>query len=287
MKQRKEGLFDEIIFPGGKTKAFTMSYDDGTIHDRRFVRILNDCGIKATFNLNSGFFGLERKNLAGPLEGIDVSVIPEEEVNHLYEGHEIAGHGLMHASPVNVGMPRFVTETVEDKANLERITGKVIRGYAYPFGMYNADVKEALRLTGYHYARVVDTTGRFDLPEDFLEWKGTAHHNDKKLMALAEDFCSDGGFSLMKKLFYVWGHSYEFEGDKSWEMIEAFCTYMKEHGEGVWFATNIEIYDYVAAFRSLEYGAEGELIYNPSGLPVSFKRDGAIYTVKPLETVSL
>ena len=59
MKQRKEGLFDEIIFPGGKTKAFTMSYDDGTIHDRRFVRILNDCGIKATFNLNSGFFGQE------------------------------------------------------------------------------------------------------------------------------------------------------------------------------------------------------------------------------------
>ena len=285
MKLRKEGLFDDVVFPGGKTKAFTMSYDDGTIHDRRFVKILDQYGIRATFNLNSGFFGIERKNLHEPLEGIDVSVIDENEVNDLYKGHEVAGHGLMHASPVNVGAPRFMTETIEDRLKLEAVTGKMVRGYAYPFGMYNDDIKNILRLAGYRYARVVETTGTFLLPQDFLEWRGTCHHNDRKLMELAEDFCSDSGFALMKKLFYVWGHSYEFAGDNSWEMIETFCRYMKEHGEKVWFATNIEIADYVNAFRSLEYGAGGDMIYNPSGLTVSIMRDFKVYTIKPLETV--
>ena len=38
-------------------KYFTMSFDDGTIQDRRFVKILNNYGLKCTFNLNSGLFG--------------------------------------------------------------------------------------------------------------------------------------------------------------------------------------------------------------------------------------
>ncbi len=45
--KRERALFDEIIFPNGKSKAFTMSYDDGTIHDRRLVEIMNRYGIRA------------------------------------------------------------------------------------------------------------------------------------------------------------------------------------------------------------------------------------------------
>ena len=52
--KRERALFDEIIFPNGKSKAFTMSYDDGTIHDRRLVEIMNRYGIRGTFNLNAG-----------------------------------------------------------------------------------------------------------------------------------------------------------------------------------------------------------------------------------------
>ena len=41
-------------YPGGKFKALTFSYDDGTIHDRRLVEIFNQNGCKGTFHLNSG-----------------------------------------------------------------------------------------------------------------------------------------------------------------------------------------------------------------------------------------
>ena len=33
---------------------FLISFDDGTIYDRRFVTLLNQYHLKGTFNLNSG-----------------------------------------------------------------------------------------------------------------------------------------------------------------------------------------------------------------------------------------
>ena len=42
------------LYPGGKPKAFNISYDDGVLQDVRFVALLNKYGLKGTFNLNSG-----------------------------------------------------------------------------------------------------------------------------------------------------------------------------------------------------------------------------------------
>jgi len=280
--KRTGALIDEIVFPNNKSKAFTLSYDDGIVHDRRLVDIMNRWGIRGTFNLNSGFFGLVDNN--GPL---DFSRINEDEVNELYKGHEIAGHGLNHASPTLVGSSAFMYETIEDKANLERIAGKLVRGYAYPFGHYDARTKDILRNAGYHFARTVEVTHTFALPTDFLEWNATCHHNDARLMELAEDFCKNDFINMNKQLFYVWGHSYEFQGENNWEVIENLCQYMHDHGEDVWFATNIEIYDYVTAYRNLEYSAEGNMIYNPGGIEVNIKRGGKIYKLPPLTTVTI
>ena len=35
-------------------KIFILSFDDGTVYDKRFVELLNKYDIRATFNLNSG-----------------------------------------------------------------------------------------------------------------------------------------------------------------------------------------------------------------------------------------
>ena len=42
------------------------------------------------------------------------------------------------------------------------------------------------------------------------------------------------------KLMYVWGHSYEFDVDRSWATMEDFCAKMA-YREDVWYATNGEI----------------------------------------------
>ena len=41
------------LYPGGKRKAFNITYDDGVLQDVRFVQLLNRYGLKGTFNLNS------------------------------------------------------------------------------------------------------------------------------------------------------------------------------------------------------------------------------------------
>ena len=39
-----------ITYPGGRTKALTLSYDDGRDYDRRLVKIFNDHGLKGTYH---------------------------------------------------------------------------------------------------------------------------------------------------------------------------------------------------------------------------------------------
>ena len=44
----------DMLFPGGKAKAFTLSYDDGVESDFRLADLMRKYGVKGTFNVNSG-----------------------------------------------------------------------------------------------------------------------------------------------------------------------------------------------------------------------------------------
>lgn len=79
-------------FPHGKTKALTMSYDDGRLQDERLVGIFNRCGLRGTFNLNYGIMQNDRTR------------IPAERVKELYAGHEVATHTLTHPT---IGRGKF------------------------------------------------------------------------------------------------------------------------------------------------------------------------------------
>ena len=68
-------------------------------------------------------------------------------------------------------------------------------------------------------------------------------------------------------LFYLWGHSYEFNDNDNWNVIEEFAEYIGNR-EDIWYATNGEIYDYVQAFNGLQFAANGAFIRNPSATDV-------------------
>lgn len=262
--------FDTLLFPGGKRKAFTLSYDDGVIQDRRLAELFRQHGLKCSFNLGSGVLG-EQAVRSFPEREIDVSKIRAEEVETIYRGHEICGHGLYHSALSSIGTPLAMYEIIEDKRRLEAISGRPLKMFAYPFGLYNDKVVEILSLAGYQGARTVHSTHRFDIPEDFLRWDPTCHHDDEGLMELARQFVEDGGYAPM--LFYVWGHAYEFDGNDNWQRIEALAEFICRYPEQIWFASNGEIIDYVNAYRRLEYSADGLLIYNPSAQDVFIRRE--------------
>ena len=258
------------LFPGGKRFATTFSYDDGTVFDERLVDIFNRYGIKATFNLNSA-----RKGTAGCVKDLGI-----------YKGHEIACHGKTHASLAYLPISGIYEEIYGDRMVWEAVTGAPVRGLAYSNGSYNDAVIEALKTCGIAYARTASPSMRFDLPEDFLKWHPTCHHRDAE--ALAEQFIHKilPTPYYSGKLFSIYGHSYEFDRDGNWDMIERVCKMLGE-SEEIWYATNIEIFDYVIAARRLIISADQKTVYNPSAQTVWFTSDGEPIEIKSGETVKL
>ncbi len=270
--------FDSLIFPGGKSKAFTLSYDDGVVQDRRLAEIFRCRGLKCTFNIGSGLFGHQDLGGFPGKPELDLSKLPAEAFGEVYAGHEIAGHSLYHSDLATVGTPLAMYEILEDKRRLEALTGKPVKMFAYPFGSNNADTREILRLAGYHGARTVVSSHNFALPQDFLTWDPTCHHNDPELMDLAREFLNQ--FPFRPALFCVWGHAYEFDDDNNWQRIEALADLLVQHREEVWFATNGEIIDYVTAYHRLEYSADGSILCNPSALDVTIRT--SMHTVQTI-----
>jgi len=246
-------MFSYITFPEGKSKALTMSFDDGRKQDRRLVEIFNRYGIKGTFHLNSGWMDPELEEI-------------RKEADTLYSGHEIATHSLTHPTLTRLSDTAVLEEIISDRKNLEKLTGRVIRGHSYPNGAYDERIKQLLKNAGIAYARAVSAKDDLEMPEDFLEWHPTCHYSAPELMEKAK-FLAGFGKPQYLKLLYVWGHSYEFDRDDNWNIIEEFCEYIGGRDD-IWYATNIEIVEYMEAARRLIYSADGSIVHNPSAMPV-------------------
>ena len=249
-------------FPGGKAKALTMSYDDGKVQDERLVGIFNQYGIKGTFNLNYGL--LEKPPR-----------LSAERVQWLYRGHEIATHTMSHPTIGRCPLTETAEEILEDRKGLERLTGQIVRGHAYPNGSYNEEIKQLFRSLGIAYGRVGTAVDDFELPKDPMEWHPTCHHNDPELMQKARFFAEYKKKQYLK-LMYVWGHSYEFDNNDNWEVIEEFCRFIGGR-EDIWYATNIEIIDYMESAKRLRFSADGTMAFNPGAESVWLEIDGERY----------
>jgi peptidoglycan/xylan/chitin deacetylase (PgdA/CDA1 family) len=227
------------MFPNGITKVLTLSYDDGVEQDRRLVEILNRYGIRATFNLNSGMQSGASVWTNRDVEGRDLVVkrMNVRGLKELYEGHEVAVHGLTHPHLERLDEETVLNELEQDKLNLERIFGARMYGMAYPYGTYNPMVVKAAAGCGFGYARGVHSTYSFDGSPDLLRYQPTCHHDDPRLMELGEAFIKLR--SAAPRVFYVWGHSYEFDVRHSWNMIEEFCRLMGGRDD-IWYATNAQ-----------------------------------------------
>lgn len=249
-------------FPGGLGKALTLSYDDGVEQDIRLIEILNRYGLKCTFNLNSGCYAPEGHTYA---PGTIHRRLSESRVTQVYAngGHEVAVHSLTHPRLEALSAANITYEVLQDRANLEAQFGAIVRGMAYPYGSYSDTVVDCLRACGIAYSRTTVSTQKFDLPSDWLRMPATCHHADPRLPELADKFAAMKATEL-PRLFYLWGHSYEFERDDNWSIIETFAAQMGNRPD-IWYATNIEIYDYVQDYGRLIWSVDQTRVTNPTG----------------------
>ncbi len=282
-----------LRFPEGRTRAATFSYDDGVSSDKRLAELFTAAGLKATFNLNSA--NIPR----------DSSVKSHMNVHDIKKyiidaGHELAVHGKEHIAPAAVRPIDSIKEVLFGRLELEEIFDMTIRGMAYPdSGIRNEAngnsaeiVKRQLSELGIAYARTLGGDNNdFKLPADFYAWMPSAHHNNPKIFEYIDEFLAlEVGKSYFargySRLLYIWGHSYEFDRDKNWDRIEQIAEKLSGNPD-IWYATNIEIHDYIKAYEALIISADGRRIYNPTLIKVWFSVDGVTYSVAPGENIRI
>ena len=274
-------------FPGGLAKALTLSYDDGVTEDIRLIEIMKRHGLKGTFNLNSLPMIQAEETRKNPKPWANRLTVAEAKALYSQEGIEPAVHAYTHPFLQNLPPHTVAQEIIDDRKFLEELFGRPIRGMAYPFGTYSDNVVEVLENCGIAYSRTVTSTERFDLPTDWLRMPATCHHKNPRLMELADQFLEKKyGAEGQPSLFYLWGHSYEFAQHDNWRVIEDFAAKMGGK-EDIWYATNIEIYDYVRAFQSLSFTVGMTRVENPTAKTVWFNLQGKCYSVAPGELIVL
>ena len=223
----------------GRMKAVTFSYDDGVTQDIRLIEMFDKYGLKGTFNLNSGSFGKidtsGRKDVR--------NIVKAEEVARIYKNHEVASHTLTHPYLTTLSDDEILYQITEDQKNLSALCGYDIVGMAYPGGgekNSNEYVGDFIRKnTSIKYARTITSTYNFELQEDLTRFNPTVFHMETdKMFELAHEFIE------MKtdtpKIFYIWGHSYEFDGFDLWGKMEGFCKLISGHDD-IFYGTNCEV----------------------------------------------
>lgn len=277
-----------LRFPSGKAKAVTLSYDDGSEADLRFSDVITKSGLKCTFNINGN---AHRKGI----------VSDEQFEEYMYaRGHELAVHGAFHRAPGLQRPIEGIRDVLDCRLELEKRFNRIIRGMAYPDsgirlmenGASYESIKKYLTDLGIVYSRALSgDNNKFRLPEDWHAWMPTAHHGNPQIMEWIDQFVAlnpkEGYISgHYPRLFYMWGHSFEFDRNDNWDLLDRICEKLGGH-EDIWYANNIEIYDYVQAYQSLVYSADGNKIYNPTLYTIWMEIDGKEYVIKSGETLCL
>lgn len=281
-----------LRFPEGKSKAVTFSYDDAPRYDLHLLEIMDKYNIKCTLNVNNSVLNEEKRT----------SKLTPAEIRKfiLEKGHEIAVHCATHKAPGKIRAIDGIREVLENRLALEKEFGGIIRGMAYPDSgitkiapiTNKEEIKSYLKNLDIAYSRTLaGDNNSFALPNDWYEWMPTAHHKNPKIFEWIDEFNNydgDTAYSANRvaKLFYVWGHSYEFENDNNWDRLEEICKSIGNR-EDTWYATNIEIYNYITAYNSLVFSADSTTIFNPTITTLWYYTGNKTYKIEPGKTVKI
>ncbi|MCI8332441.1 MAG: polysaccharide deacetylase family protein [Clostridiales bacterium] len=226
----------------GKMKALTFSFDDGVVQDERLIALFDKYHVKGTFNLNSGNLGR-----VGTLtqEGVTFPQIrfTESEIARVYRGHEVAAHTLTHRPLVGAPEEVIVEQVEADRLRLSDIVGYEVRGFAYPGPGVEADSRVAQIIrenTGVRYARTANCSGNFEMQDNLFEFRPTVYeHGDfERMVALGEQFIALK--PECPQIFYIFGHSYEFDIKDTWDDFERFLANISGRDD-IFYGTNAEV----------------------------------------------
>lgn len=246
------------LFPGGTRRIVTFSYDDGHENDARLIALMNKYGVKGSFHLNSWKY-------------MDMTDDEMNNIQKIYKGHEISCHTVNHGWLTRMPAATAAAQVLEDRKVLERIAGYPVRGMSYPSGNYDERVCSILASCGIVYSRTTKATQRAtELPENPLAWHPTSHHKDA--MPAVESFMETLDSPWTRPLLYIWGHAHELKSEEDWTYMENLISTVAG-SDKIWYATNIEIIDYMNALSMLQVSADESILHNPTAIDLWVELD--------------
>lgn len=204
-------------------KIVSLSFDDGTIYDLKFIELLNKYNLKATLNLNSGLDNFVWYFGDSPIERLNLS-----EVVDKYNGHEVCSHSLTHPYFSSLNKDEVIRQVKEDCNNLSKIFNRDVNAFAFPFHDQTEEhikiLKDNLNLNYIRYSYFEESY----IPKDRYHIPLNALYNDNDLYEKLEKFTNN---NLDNSLFVIAGHSYEFQVRNEWERIEELLKYLSLNKE--------------------------------------------------------
>ncbi|MCA0758740.1 polysaccharide deacetylase, partial [Paenibacillus sp. N4] len=115
-------------------------------------------------------------------------------------------------------------------------------------------------------------------------WHPTCHHKD--MLEKIEQFLASNNWFSRLDLLFIWGHSYEFDHDDNWELVERAGELLGGE-ESIWKATMTDIVTYQNALKALRFSVDRSMVHNPNALEVWVSADGESVRIAAGETKRL
>lgn len=184
-------------------------WDDGPLNDLKVTELCRKYNAKATFNLNPGSHMANERivDIGHCYQGVYYSGrLAWNEVVSVYEGFEIASHGMCHLQAGIADDKVFLSDAVSAKKIIEDKFQKACRGFAWPCGRFTPTTCDLLREAGFAYGRTTLYTDAVLPCKDFMQLSSSCHFQDPDFWQKFEKARACG-------YFYFWGHSYEMMDD--------------------------------------------------------------------------
>jgi peptidoglycan/xylan/chitin deacetylase (PgdA/CDA1 family) len=140
-----------------------LSFDDGMDDNHAvLLPILREYDLPATIYVTTGMLGEPNPWIEA---GSSARFMTEDELVEVAgSGVEIGAHTVTHPDLATLGVEACVAEMRESRRALERITGRPVTTFAYPFCSYGPEALDAARQVGFEAAVTCHGRGDWSRP---------------------------------------------------------------------------------------------------------------------------